>query len=660
VPYLTDVTDLCAGGLVYRPGFDGSGHTMHGHGRQRAAALLLASMTFAVVAAGQPLTVEATPYPGTIVLRVDATDLDHKVLQVRQTLPAKPGPLQLYFPRWIPGTHAPSGDVTQLAGVKICALGQPLAWRRDPLDTHLLHTTVPAGAAALELTFQYLSPLVATSGRIAVTRDMLNVQWNNLVLYPAGHDARAITVQPTLRLPTGWGYGSALRPAALDGDTVQFQPVSLETLVDSPLFAGRHLRRIELDPPGAPRPVVLTLMADRADQLKASDAQIEAHRELVRQADRVFGSRHYAHYDFLLALSDTFGGIGLEHHQSSENGVKPTYFDDWAKRVGSRELLPHEYAHSWNGKFRRPADLTTPNFNVPMQNSLLWLYEGQTEYWGWVLAARSGLTTPAQARDRLARNAATYEARTGRAWRNLQDTTNDAIMSRRRDKDWRSWQRASGDYYGESLLMWLDADMLIREKSGGTKSLDDFARAFFGVRDGKTGPLAYRFDDIVAALNGVQPHDWAAFLRQRLDSNAAPPLDGLVRAGWHLVYADTPSDESRAADGEDRSVDLSHSLGLTLAQDGKVSQVQWGGPAFDAGVAPGVLLLAVNQRAYKAETLRAAIVANKDGSAPLELLLRDGDLFRSVRVDYRGGLRYPRLERVAGSDDRLTPMQARR
>lgn len=634
---------------------------MHCSGPRRAAASILASISFALPAAAQPAAAVGTAaYPGTIVLRVDATDLDHKILQVRQTLPARPGPLQLYFPRWIPGTHAPSGDVTQLAGVQISALGRPLAWHRDPLDTHLLHTTVPAGAGALELSFQHLSPVVASSGRITVTRDLLNVQWNNLVLYPAGHAARAITVQPTLQLPAGWGYGSALRPVAQDGDTVQFQPVSLETLVDSPVFAGRHVRRFALDPAGAPRPVALTLLADRADQLKAGDAQIEAHRELVRQADRLFGARHYAHYDFLLALSDTFGGIGLEHHQSSENGVKPTYFDDWAKRVGSRELLPHEYVHSWNGKFRRPADLTTPHFNLPMQNSLLWLYEGQTEYWGWVLAARSGLTTTAQARERLARNAATYEARSGRAWRSLQDTTNDAIMSRRRDKDWRSWQRSSGDYYGESLLMWLDADMLIREESGGAKSLDDFARAFFGLRDGETGPLTYRFDDIVAALNGVLPHDWAAFLRQRLDSHDAPPLDGLARSGWKLVYGETPSDDARAAEAEDRAVDLSYSLGLTLAQDGKVSQVQWGGPAFDAGVAPGVLLLAVNQRAYKAEALKAAITANRDGSAPLELLLRDGDLFRSVRIDYRGGLRYPRLERVAGSEDRLTPMQARR
>jgi predicted metalloprotease with PDZ domain len=317
--------------------------------------------------------------------------------------------------------------------------------------------------------------------------------------------------------------------------------------------------------------------------------------------------------------------------------------------------------HSWNGKFRRPADLATPNYNdVPMQNSLLWLYEGQTEFWGWVLATRSGLTTPAQARDKLARHAASLESRKGRVWRNLQDTTNDGIMARRSDKDWRSWQRAGGDYYIESLLIWLDADSLIREKSGGGKSMDDFARAFFGIRDGELGPVPYVFDDIVTTLNAVQPHDWARFLRERLDGKHSAPLDGIARGGWKLVYAETQSEESRVEEAEERGADFAYSLGFGLSSDGKVGNVVWGGPAFAAGMAPGGTLLAVNGTAYKPELLRAAITANKDGSAPLELLLRDADRFRTVRIDYRGGLRYPRLERVAGSEDRLGALQARR
>jgi predicted metalloprotease with PDZ domain len=501
---------------------------------------------------------------------------------------------------------------------------------------------------------------------LTVTREMLNVQWNSVVLYPAGYNPRNIQVQPTLVLPAGWQAGTALRPAKQDGGTIQFKPVSLEMLVDSPVFAGRNFRRIELDPPGTPRPVVLNLVADNADKLNPTEAQIEAHRELVRQADKVFASRHYNHYDFLLAITEEMGAIGLEHHQSSENGVRPNYWDGWERRIGSRELLPHEYAHSWNGKFRRPADLNTPDFNLPMQNSLMWLYEGQTEFWGWVLAARSGLSTPQQARDRLARTAANYETQPGRAWRNLQDTTNDNIMSRGRgSKDWSNWQRTGGDYYGEMLLVWLDADSLIREKSGGQKSIDDFARAFFGVRDGELGPLPYRFDDIVAALNGVVAHDWAAFLRQRLDSHGpGAPLDGLARSGWKLVYAETPSDTARADEAEERYVDLSHSLGLTVGSprggsfampgaDARIGSVIWGGYAFQAGLAPGVTLVAVNNRAYKPELLKAAVTANKDGKAPIELLLREGENFRTLKLDYRGGLRYPKLERIAGTEDRL-------
>ena len=632
---------------------------------------LLLTAVIPAMAQPSPLT---TPYPGTIGLAVDATDLDHKIFRVRQTMPVRPGPLTLYFPRWLPGQHAPNGDINLLAGLQISAAGKPLVWQRDPLDTHALKLDVPDGAASLQIDFQHLSPLSPQGGRVVVTREMLNVQWQAVLLYPAGWRASAITVKPSLKLPAGWQAGTALRPEAQDGDTLSFKPVTLEMLVDSPVFAGRNFRRIELDPPGTPRPVVLNLVADSADKLKPSEAQIEVHREMVRQADKLFASRHFAHYDFLLAITDELGGIGLEHHQSSENGVRPNYWDNWDKRIGSRELLPHEYTHSWNGKFRRPADLNTPDFNQPMQNSLLWLYEGQTQFWGWVLATRSGLTTAQQARDNLARTAASYDNQAGRVWRNLQDTTQDNIMgSRRGNKDWRSWQRSGGDYYGEMLLVWLDADSLIREKSGGARSLDDFAKGFFGVKDGELGPLPYRFEDIVSALNAVQPHDWAAFLRKRLDSNDAPaPLDGLARGGWTLVYAETPNDSSRADETEERFADFSYSLGFTVGSprwggavqapgsEGRLSSVLWASPAFAAGLTPGLTLLAVNNRAYKADVLKAAITANKDGKAPVELLFREGENFRTVRMDYRDGLRYPRLERIAGSEDRLGGLLGRR
>jgi predicted metalloprotease with PDZ domain len=442
----------------------------------------------------------------------------------------------------------------------------------------------------------------------------------------------------------------------------------LETLVDSPVFAGAHLRRIELDPPGTPQPVALNLVADEAGQLDASAEQIEAHRRLVQQADKLYGARHWRQYDFLLALSERFGGIGLEHHESSENGVNTKYFKDWDKAVNARELLPHEFTHSWNGKYRRPADLDTPHFNTPMQNSLLWVYEGMTQFWGHVLTARSGLSTPEQARDQLARTAAWLDATPGRTWRNLQDTTNGATINAQHDSAWRDWQRGF-DYYDEATLIWLDADSLIREKSGGAKSMDDFAKAFFGIAtrrhpDGAIQPAPYTFDEVVRTLNSVQPHDWAAFLRERVDSNRpGAPLDGLARSGWKLAWAEKESEFSKNGEGrggKPKPADFNYSLGLRVADDGKLVSVAWNSPAFKAGLAPDQTLVAVNLQAYKADKLAEAITANKNGKAPLQLLVRENDQFRLVTLDWRGGLRYPTLERLEGTPDRLTQLYSAR
>lgn len=632
-------------------------HTPHRLALALLQALLLACATVAPAHAQAPgADLVAELYPGTILLSVDATDLNQRVMRVRQTLPVRPGPLKLYLPRWIPGNHSPTGDPARLAGLKISARDKPLPWSRDPLDMNTYRVTVPSGVSTLDIEFQHVTPVARDSGRVVVTREMLNVQWHPLILYPAGYEARSISVQASLRLPPEWGYGSALRAASQEQGVVQFKPVSLETLVDSPVFAGRYFRRIELDPV-----VALNLVADRPELLKPSDAQIDAHRKLVQQADKLFGARHYAKYDFLLALSEQLGGIGLEHHESSENGMRTRYWEGWDKSYAGRDLLAHEYVHSWNGKFRRPRDLTTPHYNTPMQDSLLWLYEGQTQYWGRVLAARSALVSAELARDQLAQTAAAYDHVAGRVWRNLQDTTNDPILAGRRSVyDWGNWQRGF-DYYNEAALVWLDADTLIREKSGGQRSLDDFARGFFGVRDGELGPLTYGFDDIVKALNEVQSHDWTRFLRERLDTNAAAaPLDGLARSGWKLAYSETPSDNFKADEAEGKYSDFSYSLGLRADQDGRLTDVLWDSPAFRAGLSPAMSVVGVNSRAYKSEVLKDAITANKDGRNPIELLLREGDNFRTVRIDYRGGLRYPVLERVAGSEDRLAAVLAPR
>ncbi len=386
--------------------------------------------------------------------------------------------------------------------------------------------------------------------------------------------------------------------------------------------------------------------------LEATPEQIARHRTLVEQAYKLYGSRHYDHYDFLLALTDRMGGIGVEHHRSSENGTIPNYFTDWATTPSVRDLLPHEYTHSWNGKFRRPADLWTANYNTPMRGSLLWVYEGQTQYWGYVLAGRSGLLSRQEALDALAATAALYQNRVGREWRPLEDTTNDPIVAARRPGPWVSWQR-SEDYYSEGQLIWLDVDTLIRERSDGKRSLDDFAKAFFGVQDGSWTPAPYTFDDVVAALNKVEPYDWARFLHERVDEVAVkPPLDGLTRGGWTLVYTDKPTDYFKSAEARRRSVDLTYSIGVTLSREGDMTAVQWDGPAFKAGLTVGGRILAVNGIAYDAERLKQAITGAKSG-APLSLIVKTGDHFRTVQVDWKGGLRYPRLERIAGTADRL-------
>lgn len=628
--------------------------------RTAVAAISLAAL--APLAAAQTLpALSDAPYPGVISLSVDATDLDRKIFRVRETIPASPGPLALYYPRWLPGTHSPSAALSQLSGLQVSAGGKPVAWVRDLVDSAAFHLEVPAGATALDIEFQFLTPLESGDERRVVTPDMLGVQWNAVVLYPAGYAAAKIMVQPSLRLPADWLAGTALELASQNGANFSFKATDLDTLVDSPVFAGRHLQRLDLDPgarAAGRAPVFLNVVADRASQNVVSPEQLAAHRALVTQADKVFASRHFTHYEFLLALSDQFDRIGLEHHQSSENGVKGGYFIDWAKGSTGRDLLPHEYTHSWNGKFRRPADLWTPHFNTPMRDSLLWVYEGQTQYWGAVLAARSGLVSAADARDDLAETAAWLDARAGRAWRNLQDTTNEPLLRATSGRhDWASWQR-SADYYDESRLIWLEADMLIRERSNGKRSLDDFARAFFGAEPKRVQPLTYAFDDVVRELNRVQAYDWAGFLRQRLDTHDRPaPTAGIAASGWKLGWSDKPSEHYKAKMGAYKVTDFSYSLGFDLGEAAKVRSVTWGSPAFEAGMAPGATLLAVNGRAYTEDLLKEAVTAAKSGG-PVELLLKSGDLYRSVRIDWRGGLRYPTLQRIDGTPDRLATLFA--
>lgn len=625
--------------------------------RRRALPLLLSALLAAPLAQAQTAPPQDRDYPGTLSLAIDATDLAHRVFHATQKIPVQPGPLTLLYPQWIPGNHSPSGPVNRVAGLKFSGNGQAIAWRRDPLDVYAFKLVVPEGVSTLDVSFDVLTPTAGEQGRITMTQDMLNLQWNQVALYPAGHYARRVQIEPTLKLPAGWQAGTALEVASREGDTLRYKAVPFDTLLDSPVYAGRYFKQVDLDP-GAKVPVRLNIVADDPKYLEAKPEQIEAHRKLVDQAYKLYGARHYDHYDFLFSLSDQMGGNGLEHHRSSENGVGPEYFTDWGKNAPDRDLLPHEFTHSWNGKYRRPADLTTPNFNVPMSDTLLWVYEGQTQYWGFVLAARSGLWSQEEARDALALVAATYSNdRPGFSWRNVQDTTLDPIINSRRPQPYRSWQ-LSEDYYSAGQLIWLSVDAKLRELSGGKRSLDDFARAFFGVRDGDWNVNTYDFDEVARTLDGVAHYDWASFLRERVDANA-PPLDGLAASGWKLVYTDTPSDYQKSIEGDRKLADFSASLGMSVAsKDATVSGVRWDGPAFEAGIAPGSTLLAVNGYAFESDRLKDAIKANRDGAHPIDLVVKHGEVVKTVRLDYRDGLKYPHLERIAGAQDRLSKIFA--
>ncbi len=597
-----------------------------------------------------------TAYPGTISLSVDITNITDRVLNVHETVPVKGREIILLYPEWLPGTHSPSNPVEKVAGLVVTANGKRVDWVRDRVNMYAFHIQLPQGVSTLEINFQCLAPLDPKTGRIS--SNFADVTWNSVLLYPAGYFSRRILFDPTIRLPEGWKFATALELASQDGNLVHFKPVTLNTLVDSPLYAGVNYKRVDLST-GADNQVFLDLFADKPADLEVTPEELQYHKNLVIEAQKLFNSRHYDHYDFLFSLSDTVGGEGLEHHQSSEDGTRANYFTDWAAGVAGRALLPHEYTHSWNGKFRRPADLWTPNFNVPMQNDLLWVYEGLTDYYGNVLTARSGMRTAEQARDGFAGIAAYFELSPGRTWRPLVDTTNQPIISSHGAvrENWPTWQR-SYDYYPESDLIWLDADTKIRELSGGNKSLDDFARLFFAIDNGSYITRTYTFDELVAALNQVQPFDWAGFLRARVyDLAPQTPENGITQGGYRLVYNDDQPEWLKHQDSS-RGTSFGTSLGFSVDKDNGLEGVRWDGPAFKAGITPDMHLEAVNDQKFTVAGLREAILAAEKSKAPIKLLLKRGDEFVTVTLDYHGGLRYPHLERVEGTPDRLDAILA--
>ncbi len=626
---------------------------------------LFASPAFAQQSAGPqpaplPPPIKAPvdqPCPGVVGLQVSARDVTHRVLAVRETVPVHAGEMTLLYPQWIPGTHSPTGPISEMAGIEISANGKRVPWVRDRVNVYAFHVDVPAGVSALDVKFDYLAPLRPDEGRISFSSKIIDLSWNTVVLYPAGYFSRDITFAPSILLPDGWHFATALSVLSQNGDTVRFKDTTLNTLVDSPLYAGVNYRRLDLSS-GPDNRVFLDVFADSPKDLAITPEELQLHRNLVVQAQKLFHSHHYDHYDFLLSLSNTIGGEGLEHHQSSEDGTSANYFTDWAAGVGERDLLGHEYTHSWNGKFRRPADLWTPNFNVPMQDDLLWVYEGLTEYWGYVLTARSGMRTPAETRDLIARIAANFEVSPGRNWRPLIDTTNQPTISQRRPVTWPSWLRGE-DYYQEGLLIWLDVDTKIRELSDGRKSLDDFARLFYGIDNGSYITRTYTFRDIVAALNEVQPYDWAHFLRSRIyELHPSTPLGGITRGGYRLAYTDTEPAWMIAAKGPFTVGNFSTSLGFMVNAAGELINVWWESPAFKAGMTPNVRIVAINGKAFSVPALREAILEAEKTTSPMKFLVERGKRFQTIEIDYQGGLRYPELVRVPGTPDLLDQILA--
>jgi predicted metalloprotease with PDZ domain len=589
-------------------------------------------------------------YPGSLTLKVDLTDLDRKIFGVHESIPVKPGPLTLLYPEWLPGNHAPRGPIDGLAGLIISSGGHPVEWVRDPVNVYAFHVQVPAGANRLDLEFGYASPLLRDQGRTTVTPDMLGLQWNTVVLYPAGYNIGRISIAASITLPDSWDFAGALDVSSRHGANVSFKQTTVETLVDSPLFAGRYFRSLDLDP-GAKIPVHLNVFADSAETLEVRSQQLAAHHKLVLETYAMLGPPHFDRYEFLLAVSDHFGDIGLEHHRSSENRRPPNYFIEWDKVGAGRDLLPHEFSHSWNGKFRRPAGLATLDFNAPMHNELLWVYEGLTNYLGAVLAVRSGLWSEDFGRQAWASLAANMDRnRAGRTWRALEDTTEQPLITARRPLSWLSWQRTE-DYYTEGELLWLDIDTLIRELTHDRKSLDDFAHAFFQVPTA-SAVSTYTFADVVHTLKSVAPFDWEKYLNERLYGHGpGAPLDGLTRGGWRLVFTESPGEYLRSLEDQHRAVDFTYSVGFAVSSiTGTLTEVRWGGPAYEAGLTMGTALIAVNGREYRADRLKTAIQSAKLNKQPIELLVKNLDRYRIIKLAYYEGLKYPALQRVEKTD----------
>ncbi len=595
-------------------------------------------------------------YPGTISVEVDASAAMTKLFHSKLSIPVKPGPMVLLYPKWIPGEHGPTGPVVDLTGLKFIANGQPLAWRRDEIEMYAIHLTVPQGVSTVEATLDYTSPAgqgIYTSGGTASDK-LAVVSWNQLLLYPAGYSAEKITYQATLKVPSGWQIGTALPGPSQTGDTYRFQPSSLYTLVDSPVILGQYVKVLKLNNPANTPPVQMNIAADSNAALQFLPGVEDHLKQLPQEAFALFGATHYRDYHFLLSVSDHVAHFGLEHHESNDSRVPERTLSDEGGYMLMGGVIPHEYVHSWNGKYRRPVGLDNQNYEEPMKGYLLWVYEGMTEYFGDVLMARTGLWTPDRYRTNLATVAAELDNKSGRTWRPLGDTSISVQTLNEAPLQWANWRRGL-DYYEEGELIWLEADMTIRQLTKGQKSLDDFAHLFFGQPSLPPTQVPtfkpYTFEEVVSTLNQVAPYDWKKFLNDRLWSTAPhAPLAGLEASGWRLSYTDKPSDVLRERETLREYVDVSFSIGLIVNNDGTIVDSFFYKPAAEAGITPGMKLVAVNGRRFTDNVLRNAIREAKGTQQPIELLIQNADYFKTYKLDYHDGEKYPLLQRNGKPD----------
>jgi predicted metalloprotease with PDZ domain len=595
----------------------------------------------------------ASLFAAPITIRVDATEAPSNLLHAHLTIPANPGSLTLYYPKWIPGEHGPTGPVVDLAGMRVTANGSAIPWTRDPLEMYAFRVDVPAGASAIDVDLDYLAPApganftagASTSPRLAV------LSWNTVLLYPQTASSDALQYEPTLRIPRGWKYATPLETRSA-GDEIHFETVSLTTLIDSPVQMGVELRKIDI-PNNTGLRHTINLASENSYALDTPSDFAERYSRLVAEASALFGANHYRHYDWLLTVSNQVAHFGLEHHEGSDDRTSENAIRDEEGRKWMSTLLAHEFVHSWNGKYRRPAGLATATYDKPMTGELLWVYEGLTNYLGELLPYRAGLLSAEDYRDLLASTAAGMSQHVGRTWRPLLDTAVAAQVLYDSSNSGAAWRRGV-DFYPEGTLIWLDVDMTIRSLTNGRRSLNDFCRAFYGGSSGHPELKPYTFDDLVAALNAVAPYDWRSFLNRRLTStDPTPPLGGIEASGWRLVYNDKPNLAISNYEHSSKGADASSSLGFTVGEKGRIGDVIPNSPAAKAGVTSGAQLIAVNGRRFSTEQLHDVLKASSKASEPIELILENDEYYTTARVDYRGGERYPHLERISGKIDLL-------